>query len=198
MKPKVAVKNLKVDRGEQIICQVNELCLANNGRLQIIGSNGSGKTTLLKSMAGLVSRYRGAIERDGPLNDFVYVHQSPIMFSGTLRSNLEYGLKCRGIRRSMRVATVDHWCERFQLQSIEDSNPLKWSGGEKRRVALARAMILEPAVLLLDEPFADLDDRGVESLLQCFNEMPDQSLVVASPQPIPQLAEWEQFDFDDS
>jgi len=136
--------------------------------LAIMGPSGSGKTTLLKMIAGLVAPNRGSVEIDGqPWYDskkrinlrtqdrsIGYVFQDYALFPNmSVRKNLQYAL-ASGQPREI----IDEVLELIHIQNLADQKPTSLSGGQQQRVALARAIIRRPKVLLLDEPFAALDE----------------------------------------
>jgi len=128
-----------------------------------VGPSGCGKTTLLKVIAGLIAPSSGEILLDGrPLrqlgHDRAMVFQSPSLLPWrTVSQNVSYGLELQGADRQLaRQRALDH-IRLVGLAGFEDSYPLELSEGMRQRVNLARALATEPALLLLDEPFAALD-----------------------------------------
>ena len=140
------------------------------------GINGAGKSTLLRVLAGLAPadaegvQFAGQAVRLEPYpaalrRDIVYVHQHPVMFSTSVAGNIAYGLHARGMPRSESARVVEeamHWAG---VQHLRASRPSTLSGGEKQRVALARAKVLQPRLLLLDEPTSSLDGEAREQVL---------------------------------
>lgn len=134
-----------------------------SGKLSVvIGPNGAGKTTMLKVIAGLVS-YKGRVFFDDVcVNDLPpyrreisYVPQNNALFPNmSVRENIAFGLKVRGINVKERV---DEILQTFRLEHVADKYPATLSGGEARKVALARALAINPKAILLDEPFTNLD-----------------------------------------
>jgi spermidine/putrescine transport system ATP-binding protein len=134
--------------------------------LAIMGSSGCGKTTTLRMLAGLEAPTAGEIriagrrmndvkphERDTPL-----VWQSLALFPFlTARENVEFGLKMRGVAAAERKRRALDWLERMQIAEFAERNIATLSGGQKQRVALARSLVMEPRMLLLDEPLSALD-----------------------------------------
>ncbi|MHC4472151.1 MAG: ATP-binding cassette domain-containing protein [Planctomycetota bacterium] len=146
-------------------------------RLGIRGPNGSGKSTLMRILAGLLRPTSGTVEGLPPPGRAVLVHQRPYLFRGTARDNVAYALRLH--RRSQGEA-VD-WLERLGAAHVAERRAKDLSGGERRRVAIARALAIRPRLLLLDEPFAALDARGLEALGGAV-ESYEGTLVVAAPE----------------
>jgi tungstate transport system ATP-binding protein len=149
------------------VVSVDELGLEEGRVTVLVGENGSGKTTLLRLLNGLLLPACGSIAYRGrPLDadgmrtirsESVMLHQSPLLFRGTVAQNVAYGLKIRGVPREERTRNSARALARVGLEGIERRRVTTLSGGEKQRVALARALVLAPKVLLLDEPTANVD-----------------------------------------
>lgn len=176
----INVEQLSVERGSRIICKVQQLQIQRGERVLIWGNNGSGKTTLLRVMAGLEKDFQGRCDLDVLKKDCVYVHQAPFMFRGTVMQNVIYGLQARGERRAGAEWKAEPLLEALGLHHLAAQASRHLSGGEQQRVALARAFVLQPRVLLLDEPFADLDKAGVEAVVAILATL-DSTLVMSSP-----------------
>ncbi|MDJ0624666.1 MAG: ABC transporter ATP-binding protein [Desulfocapsaceae bacterium] len=133
----------------------------NKGELvSIIGPSGAGKTTLLKILAGLEKADQGAITSMADLqnNPAILVFQDYLLFpTMTIFDNIAFGLRCRKIARAEIGKKVIEMLEYFQLKDKSAHYPGQLSAGQQQRVALARAMVVSPSILLLDEPFANLD-----------------------------------------
>ena len=136
----------------------------------LVGPSGCGKTTMLNLIAGLETADAGEVRVDGkrihgPGPDRTVIFQDAALFPWlTVRANVEYGLKVAGVSRSERQDRVETALRAVQLGRSADSLVHELSGGMRQRIALARAMVLEPAVLLMDEPFSALDLRTRELL----------------------------------
>lgn len=129
----------------------------------IIGHSGAGKTTLLKILA-LLERpddgkyyYKGRIAGEGCRREITMVPQKPVMFSGSVYSNVAYGLKIRKYCRREIEKRVKEALKLVNLEGFEKHNAKRLSGGEQQRVAIARAIAINPKVLIMDEPTANLD-----------------------------------------
>ena len=138
--------------------------------LGLLGPTGAGKSTLLRLLAGLVKADHGELyfesqpfaSHDLALSArqrMTLVHQIPLLLAGTVRFNIEYGLRLRGQRE--RADKVDAILDRLGLSKFALQSALTLSGGQTQLVALARALVIEPDVLLLDEPTAHLDPAHV-------------------------------------
>jgi NitT/TauT family transport system ATP-binding protein len=132
--------------------------------LAIVGPSGCGKTTLLRIVAELESATEGSVEiaresgSDRPVNSMVFQQESVFPWM-SVRDNAAFGLKARGFSRAERYARVQPILETAGLTGFEDALPYQLSGGMKQRVALARAFANDPEILLMDEPFAALDEQ---------------------------------------
>jgi NitT/TauT family transport system ATP-binding protein len=143
----------------------------------MVGPSGCGKSTLLNLMAGLDFPTSGDLVLDGkkiegPGADRVVVFQEPALFPWlNVRANVEFGLKMKGTPSGERRDAVDHYLELVNLTRFEKAFAHELSGGMKQRVQLARALAVEPRVLLMDEPFAALDAQTRDGLQQELQEI---------------------------
>jgi multiple sugar transport system ATP-binding protein len=152
--------------------------------LVILGRNGAGKSTLLRALAGLERGVeQGSVEaRKGPVT---LVFQRPAALSGSVESNVRAALlgkreEGKRIAESVRRERVSRALARFDIEALARQDAKTLSGGELRRLALARAFVLEPEVLLLDEPFDDLDAEGQRRLsLDLEQAIADTNVAVA-------------------
>jgi spermidine/putrescine transport system ATP-binding protein len=134
--------------------------------LAIMGSSGCGKTTTLRMLAGLEAPSEGEIRLAGKrINDLpTWQRDTPMVWQSlalfpflTVRENVEFSLRMRGVDRAGRRKRVDTWLERMQITEFAERNVAHLSGGQRQRVALARSLVTEPEILLLDEPLSALD-----------------------------------------
>jgi tungstate transport system ATP-binding protein len=167
--------NLEVHRGGVRVLEVPSFRLHQNEFVSLIGPNGSGKSTLLLSMMCLLDRtggqvfYRGrAVVSEREAIDcrrrMAMILQEPLLFDATVYDNVASGLRLRGLERGEVRRRVASYLERFSLLSMAHRSARKLSGGEARRVSLARALAVEPEMIFLDEPFANLDQPTRRSL----------------------------------
>ncbi len=165
-RPALSVRGLLIRRGARrsvFELAVDELDLWTGGALAVLGPNGAGKSTLLRALAGLDKPLRGRIACSvaGPVT---MVFQRPIPFAGSVEHNLKAALSGLALPRSRRDERVAEALEHFDIARLAGRDAATLSGGELRRLSLARAFALRPAVLLLDEPFDNLDASGQEAL----------------------------------
>jgi ABC-type multidrug transport system ATPase subunit len=175
----IQVTDLQVIRGNRPICQIPALEIQPNHKFGIVGTNGSGKTTLLRIIAGLEHDFKGTLRCSLPQNQIGFVHQRPYLFKGTVNENIHYGI--RSMATDERNAQVQKMLERFKIQHLANRSCQQLSGGEQRRVALARSLIRQPKLLLLDEPFADLDDEGIETTGNILGNLTQTTILISSP-----------------
>ncbi len=152
----------------------------------IVGPSGCGKSTLLNVIDGLIEPTAGTVEIHGdpvagPRNDVARVFQSfELLPWRTVRDNVAIGLEIQGVPEAERYARAEEWIETVGLAEFTDSYPDELSGGMQQRVGLARALTVDPEILLMDEPFGALDaqtrDRLQTELLQLWEQR--QSTVV--------------------
>ncbi len=177
----IRIDDLEVLRGPKQICHVPHLEVQPGERVGIVGPNGSGKSTLLMVLAGLDKSASGRCEIAAKMRDRVYVHQQPFLFKGTVLANASWGLRAHGASGKAAAHTARAWLERLGVAHLEGRLGESLSGGETRRVALARALALRPRLLLLDEPLADLDEAGAEEVAAALGELQETTVLVAAP-----------------
>lgn len=167
-KQMLQTKNIsKVFQGEQVLKGLS-FRLNEHEMLSILGRSGSGKTTLLKVLAGLETADRGQVILEGqdittvPANrrGIVYLYQEALLFPHlNVFENIAFGLRLRKQPESVIKDNVYALLERLELPEQAQKMPEQLSGGQRQRVAFGRALVIEPRVLLLDEPFGALDSE---------------------------------------
>jgi tungstate transport system ATP-binding protein len=167
--PKYHLSSVQASYGKTLGVAIDELTIAAGGLHVLVGANGSGKSTLLGILAFLNKPDEGTIRFDGvPVNwtrkectllrqRVTLLHQHPYLFSGSVASNVAFGLAVRGAGKEYSQDVMRESLERVGLTGFESRAARRLSGGESRRVALARALACKPEVLLLDEPVANVD-----------------------------------------
>jgi putrescine transport system ATP-binding protein len=168
------LRNVSKSFGPTPVLQNVNLEVPRGSIVALLGASGSGKTTLLQIIAGLQEPDAGTLKVDGNNMNAVPPFKRPVnmMFQSyalfphlTVRGNIEYGLKARGVRRDERGRLVAWALELARLADLGDRRPDQLSGGQRQRVALARCLVMKPAILLLDEPMAALD-RNLRAQVQ--------------------------------
>ncbi len=182
-------------RGEKLF-DIDEFDIPQDSCIVLSGQNGAGKTTLLKILAGLETPDHAEVAFDNQRmswkaalsrlrHDVVYLHQQPYMFDQSVAGNVGYGLVRAGVPRSeiaTRVAEALHWSG---LSHLADHNARELSGGEKQRVALTRARILSPKLLLLDEPLSNMDIGAREQTILLIRRLKEENIstIITSHEP---------------
>ncbi|MBU2602320.1 MAG: ABC transporter ATP-binding protein [Actinobacteria bacterium] len=168
MAEKIVIKGLTKEfvTKDRIVTAVKDVDLTiNEGEFVcIVGPSGCGKTTLLRILADLETETRGEIrithsDPSKPLNSMVFQEQSIFPWMN-VRKNIGFGLRCRRVGKKIIDQTVDQYIQMIGLQKFADAYPYQLSGGMKQRVSVARAFANDPEILLMDEPFAALDEQN--------------------------------------
>jgi tungstate transport system ATP-binding protein len=167
MSPLLHLSNLRVCREGQTVLDIEALSVERGEVLAIVGPNGAGKSTLFLVLARLLRTDKGQVLFDGQptdsLHDLEYrrqialVLQESLLMDMSVYENTALGLKFRRKSKAEIVERVNHWLERLGIAHLSERPARKLSGGEAQRVSLARAFVLQPTLLLLDEPFTSLD-----------------------------------------
>jgi tungstate transport system ATP-binding protein len=160
-------RDLKLGRGGKTIIEVDYLSVERGEVLAVIGPNGSGKSTLLLALGRLLKPLSGQVLFNGKPADsypeleyrrrIALVMQDPLLLDASVFDNVAAGLRFRGIPRQEVRRRADEWLERLGIGHLRRRKALTLSGGEAQRASLARALALDPEILLLDEPFGALD-----------------------------------------
>lgn len=150
-----------------VVSDVN-LSVTNGEFVSLLGPSGSGKTSLLRAIAGFVAPSRGDVRLNGKrinamppfARDIGMVFQSYALFPHmTVAQNLSFGPRMLGVPKDQIQRRVDEALDHVRLSKLKDRYPKDLSGGQQQRVAIARALAIRPAVLLMDEPMSNLDER---------------------------------------
>lgn len=171
----LTVKNINKQFGGETVLQDLSFTLAEREMLSILGRSGSGKTTLLKVLAGLETADTGQVlleEQDltrtaAHQRGIVYLYQEALLFPHlNIFENIAFGLRLRKVPNPEVRAKVENLLERLELPGQGQKMPGQLSGGQRQRVAFGRALVIEPRVLLLDEPFGALDTETRTNMQQ--------------------------------
>ena len=196
MKALLSLYRLRKRFGDQMLFAIDHFDIASASAYIITGPNGSGKSTLLRILGGLDTAeidqayFEGAPIHFAPYpkalrTAIVYVHQHPVMFSTTVADNIGYGLRLRGMPTNLVRSLVEDAMIWAGIDHLQAHPPDTLSGGEKQRVALARAKVLQPKLLLLDEPTSSLDAQASAQVVALIPDLlsAGSSLVMASHDP---------------
>jgi tungstate transport system ATP-binding protein len=186
----ISAQDISVLYANQKTLEVPSIQVLPREVLVIIGPNGSGKTTLvlclallMKATTGIIS-YQGETVRDRRQmlqirRQLAVVFQESLLFNDSVWNNVTMGLKFRGVKKEQVKVRSQHWLERFGVAHLAKRQAKTLSGGEAKRVSLARAFALEPEVLFLDEPFEGLDSPTRKSLTSDFESVLRETKVSA-------------------
>lgn len=182
----LTVRSLRVEVNSQTLLAVPHFEIHHGEVLVVLGANGAGKSTLLQTLAFLRVPTSGSLRFNGEEVSFhspplalrrrlAVVFQEPLLFDTTVEANVASGLKLRGSVRVTIQEKAHQWLERLGIAHLARRQARTLSGGEAQRVSLARAFVLEPDFLLLDEPFSALDAPTRESLTELFHRLQQQT-----------------------
>lgn len=165
-------KKTKTDRPPFAVGPIN-LSIGDGEFFSILGPSGSGKTTLLRLVAGLIEPSEGKLVVGGvdilgktaEERNFSMVFQEALLFPHmNVAENVAFGLKMKKVKKRERIKKAMTMLEKVGLKGYENKQPSELSGGQQQRVSLARALVMEPHVLLMDEPFSALDPELREEM----------------------------------
>lgn len=172
---RVEAREVAVIRGGRAILDLDRLQVLPAEILAVVGPNGAGKSTLIQVLALLLRPDRGQVRIGGEVvrpgdeqrfrSRLACAFQSPLLLDLTVRANVELGLKLRRVDPAERRQRLDRWLQLLGLAGLAERQVRTLSGGEAQRVNLARALVLAPEVLFLDEPLGGLDAPTRHSLM---------------------------------
>ena len=190
--PLITLEDIHFSYGDHLILKGVDFSLQTGERVGIVGAIGSGKTTLLHLIVGLLKPASGRLRVFGRLRDrerdfrevraragLVFQDPDDQLFCPTVLEDVAFGPLNLGRNVNDAKQIACHALERVGLADFADRITYKLSGGEKRLIALATVLAMEPEVLLLDEPTASLDQESVDRVADTLNSLPQSMLVVS-------------------
>ncbi|MDF2890206.1 MAG: transporter [Clostridia bacterium] len=185
----ITLNHITKKYGDKTVLNIEQFDIKAGIVTGIIGPNGSGKSTLMKIIAGLDNEYTGALLIEGQkINNEIYkamtlVFQKPYLINTDVYNNIAYPLKLRNIAADEIKSKTEKMIELLQLQEIMHQNARTLSGGEMQKVALARAIVFEPKLLLLDEPTSNIDPQTMqlmENAIRYINHINHTTVVLVT------------------
>jgi len=177
----IEIRDLLIQRNKLDALRVDSLDIQRGETLAVVGPNGAGKSTLLLALAHLLKPSRGQIKfHDKALVDWdeleyrrkiAFVFQDPLLMDMSVRDNIALGLKFRAVDKAEIRARVTKWSKAMGVTSLLERRASRLSGGEAQRVSLARAFVLDPELLLMDEPFSAVDPPTRTQLLKDLSNL---------------------------
>lgn len=176
----LSVRELYKSFGSDSVLEHLSVDVSKQSTLSILGKSGCGKTTFLKILAGLESQDKGSVHLNGvdissrspQKRGIVYLYQEPLLFPHLdVFDNIAFGLRIQKVHPDEIRKRVTELVNELGLSSHSQKMPDQLSGGQKQRVAFGRAIIVNPSLLLLDEPFASLDVETRATMQQLFKRL---------------------------
>ena len=153
------VRNLTLGYGGAPVLADLDLDVAAGAFASLVGPSGSGKTSVLRAVTGLQTPERGLVEVDATRREIGFLFQDDALLPWRrVCENASLGLRIQGMERAAAMREAEGWLARLGLDGLGRRWPRQLSGGQRKRVAIAQVMALRPRLLLMDEPFAALDE----------------------------------------
>ena len=183
------IDNLTKKYGKKTVLDIKSLTIEKEKITGITGPNGCGKSTLLNIISGIDDEFSGDISYNGQalsrgeVENMTYVFQKPYLFKRSVLENIAYPLKLRGLSHEQRDKRAMEMMVRFEIEDLKDERADLLSGGESQKVALARALVFEPKLLLLDEPTSSIDPDSIQVMereILDFNKKTQATIVIVT------------------
>lgn len=185
----LTVEQLSLQYGTHSAVELEHLVIPTQGCLVLSGDNGSGKTSVLKILAGLISPTSATFswqnqtytwKKIKPIlrQQVVYLHQHPYLFDSSVAENIAYGLRQQGMKKHSITEKVKDALAWANLTHLAERSAKCLSGGEKQRVALTRARVLSPRLLLLDEPTSSMDKQAKAQTYDLIRRLRTEALSI--------------------
>jgi molybdopterin-binding protein len=195
------LKQVRVVYGDSEALAIDELILPTNQSTALLGENGAGKSTLMNLLAFIQSPQQGCIQLlDQPVKGKLpaslrrrvgYVPQQPYLLQGSVKDNLKLALELQQIPQQQHEYLIEQALHLVNLRPQAQQDATTLSGGELKRAAIARAVVYEPDILLLDEPFSHLDQRHIRQLehtISQFAAQPGKTVIFSTHDRLQALA----------
>jgi len=181
------IKNLSIAKQGNLLLDNISLSIESNNITIILGPNGAGKSLLLRAAHGLEEPSEGTLSWNGKNPQTQdswrsYIFQKPVLLRRSVRANLEYSLSLHRVSKNEYDDKINYALEQTGLSKLTDRNARVLSGGEQQRLNIARALVLNPKIILLDEPTAELDPGGtaiIERLIETIAQQ-DTKIVMST------------------
>ncbi len=193
------LENVKFRFEAELVLDIDKVTVSSGEVVLLTGANGSGKTTLLRVMAGLLTPEDGVIKyKSEPIiygkaglehrRRVTLLAQEPYLFRGNVLLNVSYGPRARGMSKSQANELAEKAILNTRCEGLIDRDAAKLSGGEKKRVALARALAAGAETLLLDEPISHLDEENSKLIVEIIKELAASGITLVVSTHIPEWA----------
>jgi tungstate transport system ATP-binding protein len=181
MNDMISIRDLLIQRNGRDALSIASLDIKRGETLAIVGPNGAGKSTLLIALAHLINPARGQITFNGKSisqmdtleyrRKIAFVFQDPLLMDMSVQDNIALGLRFRGVNKKSAHDQVIQWSRAMGVDHLLGRRAGQLSGGEAQRVSLARAFVLDPELLLMDEPFSAVDPPTRSQLLKDLSNL---------------------------
>lgn len=185
----INIRNLLKKYHDKVVLDIDHTQFSSGTIYGITGDNGAGKTTLLKIIAGLEHYdageilYSGGPLEEGMMKKITYLSQTPYLMRTSVYENIVYPLKIRKVELDTIEIKVRDIMDELKITELKDQLATQLSGGESQKVALARALVFDPEVLLLDEPTASIDPATIEMIEEAIvkrNKLKKMTVIMIS------------------
>jgi tungstate transport system ATP-binding protein len=187
------LNNIKVLHNNVSALNIEKLLIDSGKCIALLGQNGAGKSTLLNLLAFTAKANQGTIKLFDQIitnklkakqrRRIAMVDQQPYLLSGSVHDNIRLALKLQGVDHAQHSSLIEKTLQQLNLTHLADQAAQSLSGGELKRVAIARAIVYDPDILLLDEPFSHLDHRHIrqlETAIQTFAKQPNKTVIFST------------------
>lgn len=185
----IKIKNIVKSYGNRTVLNIDSLYFESGKIHGILGQNGSGKSTFMRILAGLEPYDKGEVKYDGInlnseiMQSITYSEQSSYLLRRSVFDNIAYPLIIRKVSKEIIKEKVEEIMETFEISRLKDQLATKLSGGESQKVALARAMVFRPDLLIVDEPTANIDPNStkvIEKNLMRLNKEKGTTILIVT------------------